>query len=71
MWLTIIAFLLSAPLAYYFMNEWLSNFAYRIRPGAVTFLMGVSLTFLVVIATVGIKSYRAAVANPVDALRDE
>jgi len=70
-WLTILAFVLSAPIAYYFMNQWLSNFAYRIQPGAFTFLLGVALSFLVVIATVGIKSYRAAVANPVDALRDE
>lgn len=70
-WLTILAFLLSAPMAWYFMNEWLSNFAYRVQPGIATFFLGVSLSFAVVIATVGIKSYRAAVANPVDALRDE
>lgn len=66
-----ISFVISAPLAYYFMEGWLENFVYRIHPGVSTFLIGVSITFLVVLSTVGIKSYRAAVANPVDSLRDE
>jgi putative ABC transport system permease protein len=66
-----ISFVLSAPLAYYFMEGWLENFAYRIHPGISTFLIGVALTFIVVLGTVGIKSYKAAQANPVDALRDE
>jgi putative ABC transport system permease protein len=70
-WLIIISFVLSAPMAYYFMEQWLDNFAYRIHPGIATFLLGVGVTFLVVITTVGFKSYKAAVANPVDALRDE
>jgi ABC-type antimicrobial peptide transport system permease subunit len=66
-----ISFVLSAPLAYYFMEQWLENFAYRIYPGVPTFLIGVMLTFIVVLGTIGIKSYKAAIANPVDALRDE
>jgi ABC-type antimicrobial peptide transport system permease subunit len=66
-----ISFVLSAPLAYYFMEQWLENFAYRIYPGIPTFLIGVTLTFIVVLGTIGIKSYKAAIANPVDALRDE
>jgi putative ABC transport system permease protein len=69
--LIVISFVLSAPLSYYFMNEWLKNFAYRITPGVMTFLLGIGVSVLVVFATVGIKSYRAAIANPVDALRDE
>jgi ABC-type antimicrobial peptide transport system permease subunit len=69
--LILISFVIAAPLSYYFMEEWLNNFKYRIQPGPSTFLLGVTLTFTVVIATVGLKSYRAAVANPVDALRDE
>lgn len=69
--LIVISFAISAPVAYYFMEQWLSNFAYRIHPNIVTFLLGVTLTFIVVLATVGLKSYKAAVANPVNALRDE
>ena len=66
-----IAFVLSAPLSWYFMNEWLSNFAYRIHPGVGTFLFGIAVSLVVVFSTIGIKSYKAAIANPVDALRDE
>jgi putative ABC transport system permease protein len=66
-----VSFVLSAPLAYYFMEGWLENFEYRIYPGVSTFLIGVALTFIVVLSTVGIKSYKAAIANPVDSLRDE
>lgn len=69
--LILISFVLSAPVAWYFMEGWLENFEYRIHPGVSTFLLGVTLTFIVVLGTVGIKSYKAAVANPVDALRDE
>ena len=69
--LILISFVIAVPVSYYFMNEWLNNFNYRIQPGAPTYLLGVTVTFAVVIATVGIRSYRAAIANPVDALRDE
>lgn len=69
--LVAISFAISAPLAYYFMEGWLENFEYRIHPGISTFLIGVGVTFVVVLSTVGIKSYKAAVANPVDSLRDE
>ncbi|MEJ1242042.1 ABC transporter permease [Chryseolinea sp. T2] len=66
-----VSFVLSVPITYYFMNKWLSNFEYRISLNAPTFLMGVAFTCFVVLVTVGFRSYRAAVANPVDALRDE
>lgn len=69
--LILISFAISVPLSYYFMNEWLSNFAYRIHPNIITFSMGVAVTVVVVLLTVGIKSYRAAIANPISALRDE
>ena len=69
--LIIVSFVVAVPVSHYFMEEWLSNFSYRIHPGAPTFLLGVAVTFFVVIVTVGIKSYKAAIANPVDALRDE
>lgn len=69
--LIIVSFVISAPVAYYFMDQWLDNFAYRIHPGITTFLLGVGLIAVVVLATVGFRSYRAAIANPIDALRDE
>jgi putative ABC transport system permease protein len=66
-----VSFVLSVPISYYFMSEWLGNFEYRIHPGIPTFFVGVIFTCVVVLATVGLRSYRAAIANPVDALRDE
>lgn len=69
--LIMISFVLSAPLSWYFMEEWLKNFAYRIHPGAQTFLLGIAVSLVVVCGTVGFRAYSAAVANPVDALRDE
>jgi len=66
-----VSFILAVPISYYFMNEWLKNFEYRIHPGVLTFFTGVLFTCTVVLATVGLRSYRAAIANPVDALRDE
>jgi len=69
--LIIISFMISAPIAYYLMNQWLSNFAYRITPTVGTFVMGILSITIVVLATVGYKSLKAAVANPIDALKDE
>ena len=69
--LILVSFVIAVPVSYYFMQEWLNNFTYRIQPGAPTYMLGVTVTFAVVIATVGIRSYKAAIANPVDALRDE
>jgi ABC-type antimicrobial peptide transport system permease subunit len=66
-----VSFVLSVPITYYFMNQWLANFEYRISLSPPMFLLGVAFTCAVVLATVGFRSYRAAVANPVDALRDE
>lgn len=66
-----ISFILSVPISHYFMDEWLKNFEYRIHPGVLTFGAGVAFTCVVVLATVGVRSYKAAIANPVDALRDE
>lgn len=66
-----VSFVLSVPITYYFMDKWLSNFEYRIHLGIPTFFYGIAFTCLVVLATVGFRSYSAAVANPVDALRDE
>ncbi len=66
-----ISFAISAPIAYYFTNQWLSNFAYRISPSAGTFIAAIFSITIVVLATVGYKSLKAAVANPVDSLKDE
>ncbi len=69
--LVVIAFILAAPLAYYVMSGWLQNFEYRIDLGWGVFLGGILATLLITLLTVGYRSLRAALANPVDSLRNE
>ena len=69
--LIFIGFALASPAAFYVMNQWLSDFAYKITIGPSIFLIGLMLTFLIAIITVGYRSLRAATVNPVDSLRSE
>ncbi len=69
--LLLIAFLVAGPLAYYFMNQWLNDFAYHISIGPSTFVITLLLMIAIAALTIGYRTYRAAVSNPVDALRDE
>ncbi len=69
--LIFIGFACSAPIAFYVMNQWLSDFAYKITIGPTIFLIGLALTFFIAIVTVGYRSLRAATVNPVDSLRSE
>ena len=66
-----ISFLLSSPLAFYFMQKWLSNFAYRYSMNGLEFLAGLTLTLVISMLTIGYRSIRAAKANPIDALKTE
>ena len=66
-----VAMLLATPLTWYFLKDWLSNFAYRIDyPWWVTAVSGVSV-MLIAFVTISLQSVRAAVANPVDAIKEE
>ena len=58
-------------LAYYAMHRWLQDFAYRIDLGVGIFLLGGGSTLLVVLLVVGALALKAALENPVDALRYE
>ncbi len=69
--LVLVAFLFSAPLAYFLMDRWLADFAYRIDLGPGIFAIALSLTLLLVAITVGYRALRAATANPVDSLKCE
>ncbi|GAB4498350.1 MAG: ABC transporter permease [Saprospiraceae bacterium] len=69
--LILIAFALAAPVAWWAMNAWLEDYAYRISIGAGIFLISLLATFAVAAMTVGVQSVRAALANPVKSLRSE
>ena len=59
------------PVAYYFMNGWLQNFAYRIDIEWYVFLLSGGLALLIALLTIAYKSIRAACADPVESLRYE
>ena len=65
----IVGFLISAPVAYYVMSNWLENFAYRIDLGFGLFAVALVVSLVIAIGTVGAKTLRAATSNPVDAIR--
>jgi ABC-type antimicrobial peptide transport system permease subunit len=69
--LIVIGFLFAAPAAGFVMNKVLEQFAYKIELGPSIFLTGIVTTFLIAFATVGFRSVKAALTNPVDALRAE
>ncbi len=69
--LIFLGFFLAAPLAWFVMSEWLNEFAYRINLNIWIFFAGLGVTLLIALVTVGYRSIKAAVANPVKSLRYE
>ena len=69
--LVIISFIISAPVAYYIMQQWLGDFAYHINIGLSTFLSTLVVMLLVSWFTVGYRTYKVAISDPVNALKDE
>ncbi|SHH55914.1 MacB-like core domain-containing protein [Chryseolinea serpens] len=69
--LLFIAFVIAAPLAAYFMDGWLHDFAYRISLSWWMFALGMGLTVVIMLLTISYKSIKSALANPVEALRNE
>ncbi|HMB91594.1 MAG TPA: ABC transporter permease [Rhodothermales bacterium] len=66
-----IAFVVAVPVAYFAMHRWLDGFAYHINIGMSTFILAGSLALLIAWLTVSYQSIKAALANPVNALRSE
>ncbi|TKG94043.1 FtsX-like permease family protein [Puteibacter caeruleilacunae] len=66
-----IAFVLACPIAYYAMNKWLENFAYKTELSWWIFALAGVLALGIALLTVSWQSWRAATRNPVDALRYE
>jgi putative ABC transport system permease protein len=69
--LVLIANLFAWPMAWYAMNRWLQNFAYRIEIGWWIFALAGMGALAVALLTVSTQAIRAALANPVEALRYE
>ncbi len=71
--LVAIGMVLAFPAVWYFTNQWLQNFSYRIELKGewLTFIISAALAFAITMITVGYHVLRAAYSNPVNALRDE
>ena len=67
----IVANLVAWPVAYYFMNKWLQDFAYRIEISWWVFILSGGIALVIAIVTVSVQAIRAATANPVESLRYE
>lgn len=66
-----IAFLIAAPLGYYFMHQWLSGFTYHTQLTPGIFVLAIVLSIAIAWLTVGYKAVKAALVNPVKSLKAE
>ncbi len=69
--LVVIALVIATPVAWYFMNKWLQDFAYRISIGWWIFIVAGSLALLIAFITIAFQAVKAGIANPVKSLRTE
>ncbi len=69
--LIVISFLLSAPLVWFLMTDWLENYVYRYKIGPLIYLWTILLILIPTLFTISFQSYKAATANPADSMRAE
>ncbi|HEY9364369.1 MAG TPA: FtsX-like permease family protein, partial [Chitinophagaceae bacterium] len=69
--LVVIAAVIAFPVAWYAMNHWLQDFAYRIQIGWWVFLLAGIIALLIAFATISFQAVKAAMSNPVNSLRSE
>ncbi|WP_422360991.1 ABC transporter permease [Reichenbachiella sp.] len=68
--LIILSMIVAFPIAYYFMDQWLEDFAYAMEPSWTSFALSAVFTLVIAFATVLYHSLKSAVANPSSAIRD-
>lgn len=69
--LSLVSSIVAIPFAYYFMNNWLLNYDYRIEISWLTFLFAIVGSIILTILTVSFQAVKAAMMNPVRSLRSE
>lgn len=69
--LVVLSFLVASPLAWYFMNSWLQNFAYKAPFTIWMLLAGWGIALLIALLTISIQAVKVALSNPVKNLRTE
>lgn len=66
-----IAFAIATPIAWYYMHQWLLDYAYRINISWWLFLAAGLAALIIALATISFQAIKAAMANPVNSLRSE
>jgi putative ABC transport system permease protein len=69
--LVAVSIVIASPIAWYVMNKWLQDFAYRTNIGWMVFAVAGILALLIALITISFQAIRAAVSNPVKSLRTE
>ena len=69
--LVVIALVIASPIAWYFMNEWLQDFSYKVSISWWLFAVAGVAAVLIALVTISFQSVKAAMTNPVKALRSE
>ena len=69
--LVLLAIIIAAPIAGIFMNKWLENYAFHFKPGPLLYISAGAISLVIAWLSVGYRSLRAAMANPVNSLRAE
>lgn len=69
--LIVIAILIASPLAWFSMNKWLQDFAYRVDISVLVFFLAAGGALAIALSTVGFQAVRSALDNPSNSLRDE
>ncbi|MEM9327073.1 MAG: FtsX-like permease family protein, partial [Bacteroidota bacterium] len=67
----LIAILISVPISYWFLDNWLASFVYRVELEPWFFILAGLLSLLIAAVSMGFQTVKAAIANPIDALRNE
>lgn len=69
--LVVIAMMISIPIAWFVMNKWLQDFAYKTNISWMIFAITGLITMAIALLTISFQSIKAALANPVESLRTE
>ena len=71
--LVMVAFIIAIPVAWYFIQQWLGGYAYRIEVMEhwYVFVLSGTATFFIALITVAFKTYGAAISDPTESIRNE